>query len=83
MRPSPKNGLALQEKKLAPATYAKAVWTLETLVCPYIGSRPIAKLGAANWRLKKWDPVTRDSLKPPVMSTAWGRKSTDFGLRTD
>src|ERR1700683_1732127 len=38
--------LALQENKLAPATYAKAVWTLETLVYPYIGSRPIAKLGA-------------------------------------
>jgi integrase len=40
--------LALQEKKLAPATYAKAVWTLETLVYPYIGSRPIAKLGAVD-----------------------------------
>jgi integrase len=40
--------LALQEKKLAPATYAKAVWTLETLVYPYIGSRPIAKLSAAD-----------------------------------
>ena len=38
--------LALQEKKLAPSTYAKAVWTFETLVFPYIGSRPIAKLGA-------------------------------------
>jgi integrase len=37
--------LALQEKKLAPATYAKAVWTLETLVFPYIGSRPVARLG--------------------------------------
>jgi integrase len=41
-----KEWLALREKKLAPATYAKAQWTLETLVCPYIGSRPIAKLGA-------------------------------------
>jgi integrase len=40
--------LALQEKTLAPATYAKAVWTLETLVYPYIGSRPIAKLGAVD-----------------------------------
>jgi len=38
--------LALQEKKLAPATFAKAGWTYETLVFPYIGSRPIAKLGA-------------------------------------
>ncbi len=37
--------LALQEKKLAAATFAKAVWTFETLVFPYIGSRPIAKLG--------------------------------------
>jgi integrase len=40
--------LSLQEKKLAPATYAKAVWTLETLVYPYIGSRPITKLTAAD-----------------------------------
>jgi integrase len=40
--------LALQKGKLAPATYAKAVWTLETLVFPYIGSRPIAKLGATD-----------------------------------
>jgi integrase len=38
--------LALQEKKLAPATFAKAIWTFETLAFPYIGSRPIAKLGA-------------------------------------
>ena len=38
--------LALQEKKLAPATFAKAGWTFETLIFPYIGSRPIAKLGA-------------------------------------
>jgi integrase len=40
--------LALQQKKLAPATFAKAVWTLETLVFPYIGSRPIAKLGPSD-----------------------------------
>jgi hypothetical protein len=40
--------LTLQEGKLAPATYAKAVWTLETLVFPYIGSRPVAKLGATD-----------------------------------
>ena len=40
--------LSLQEKKLAPATYAKAAWTLETLVYPYIGSRPIAQLGATD-----------------------------------
>ncbi len=40
--------LALQEKKLAPATYAKAVWTLEALVFPYIGSRPIARLGPSD-----------------------------------
>src|SRR5258708_39718496 len=32
--------LALQEKTLAPATYAKAVCTLATLRYPYIGSRP-------------------------------------------
>jgi len=40
--------LSLQENKLAPATYAKAAWTLETLVYPYIGSRPIAKLSATD-----------------------------------
>lgn len=40
--------LALQQKKLAPATFAKAVWTLETLVFPYIGSRPIARLGPSD-----------------------------------
>jgi integrase len=39
--------LGLQKAKLAPATYNKAVWTLETLVFPYIGGRPVAKLGAA------------------------------------
>ncbi len=38
--------LPLQEKKLAKSTYAKAVWTFETLVFPYIGSHPITKLGA-------------------------------------
>jgi integrase len=40
--------LSLQQNKLAPATYAKAAWTLETLVYPYIGSRPIAKLTATD-----------------------------------
>jgi integrase len=40
--------LALQQKKLAPATYDKAVWTFETLLFPYIGSRPVAKLGAVD-----------------------------------
>ena len=40
--------LPLQEKKLAKSTYAKAVWTFETLVFPYIGSRPIAKLSAVD-----------------------------------
>lgn len=40
--------LVLQEKKLAPATYAKAVWTLETLVFPYLGTRPIDKITATD-----------------------------------
>jgi integrase len=40
--------LALQQKKLAPSTFTKAIWTLETLVFPYIGSRPIAKLGPSD-----------------------------------
>jgi integrase len=40
--------LGLQEKKLAPSTYSKAVATFETLIFPYIGSRPIAKLGASD-----------------------------------
>jgi hypothetical protein len=38
--------LAMQEPKLAPATYAKAVWTLETLIFPGIGKRPITKITA-------------------------------------
>jgi hypothetical protein len=38
--------LALQESKLAPATFAKAVWTLETLIFPGLGKRPIAKISA-------------------------------------
>jgi integrase len=40
--------LATQEKKLAAATYAKAVWTLETLIFPFIGSRPISEIKAAD-----------------------------------
>lgn len=36
--------LALQEKKLAPATFAKAKWTLETLVFPWLGALPIADI---------------------------------------
>jgi integrase len=38
--------LALQEPKLAPATYARAVWTVETLIFPGLGNRPIAKITA-------------------------------------
>jgi integrase len=38
--------LALQEPKLAPATFAKATWTLETLIFPGLGKRPIAKISA-------------------------------------
>jgi len=37
--------LSLQERKLAPATYAKAVWTFAILVFPYFGARLIAKWG--------------------------------------
>jgi hypothetical protein len=33
--------LGLQQRKLAPTTYAKAVATFETKIFPYIGSRPI------------------------------------------
>ena len=40
--------LALQEPKLAAATYAKAVWTLETLIFPGVGKRPIGKITAAD-----------------------------------
>jgi integrase len=40
--------LVLQQKKLAPATYAKAEWTLKTLVFPFIGSRPIDKIKASD-----------------------------------
>jgi integrase len=40
--------LALQEKTLAAATYGKAVWTLETLIFPFIGNRPINEIKAAD-----------------------------------
>jgi Arm DNA-binding domain/Phage integrase central domain len=40
--------LTLQQERLAPATYAKAVWTLETLVFPHLGTRPIDKITAAD-----------------------------------
>lgn len=36
--------LALQHKKLAPATYAKRVWTLEKLVWPWLGQKPIGTI---------------------------------------
>jgi hypothetical protein len=48
LKQSPANGWRCKIKKLAPATFAKAVWIFETLVFPYIGSRPIAKLGAVD-----------------------------------
>lgn len=35
--------LGVQEKKLAGTTYAKAVWTLETLIFPFIGNRRITR----------------------------------------
>ena len=40
--------LGAQEKKLAGTTYAKAVWTLETLIFPFIGNRPINEIKAAD-----------------------------------
>jgi integrase len=40
--------LTLQQERLAPATYAKAVWTLETLVFPHLGTRPIDRITAAD-----------------------------------
>ncbi|MDP9011725.1 MAG: tyrosine-type recombinase/integrase [Pseudomonadota bacterium] len=40
--------LQIQKERLAPATYAKAMWTLETLVFPYLGTRPIDKIGASD-----------------------------------
>ena len=38
--------LAMQEKKLAPTTFAKAKWTLETLAFPWLGALPIATITA-------------------------------------
>jgi integrase len=40
--------LTIQEKKLAATTYTKAVWTLETLIFPFIGNRPINEIKAAD-----------------------------------
>jgi hypothetical protein len=41
-----RESLALQEPKLVPATFAKATWTLETLIFPGLGKRPFAKITA-------------------------------------
>lgn len=38
--------LAKQKAKMAPATYEKARWTLEDLVGPWLGARPIADIDA-------------------------------------
>ncbi len=38
--------LAKQKAKMAPATYSKAQWTLEKLVGPWLGARPIAEIEA-------------------------------------
>ena len=38
--------LAMQEKKLATATFAKAKWTFETLVFPWLGALPISNITA-------------------------------------
>ncbi len=43
-----REGLAMQKKKLAGATYTKAVWTLETLVFPLIDARPSKEIEAAD-----------------------------------
>jgi integrase len=40
--------LTLQEDRLAPATYEKAIWTLTTLVFPYLGTHPIHKITAGD-----------------------------------
>lgn len=40
--------LALQQRKLSPTTYAKALWIFGTLLFPSIGSQPIRKLTAAD-----------------------------------
>ncbi len=40
--------LALQKKKLAVRTYEKAAWMLETMVYPYLGSRPVDKILASD-----------------------------------
>ena len=36
--------VGLQQRKLSPATFAKAKWTLETLVYPWLGAVPIAEI---------------------------------------
>jgi integrase len=40
--------LALQMHRLADNTFAKAVWTLETLVFPHLGSQPMHKITAGD-----------------------------------
>lgn len=38
--------LSKQKKSMAPATYEKAQWTLDKLICPYIGKRPVSEIEA-------------------------------------
>jgi integrase len=44
----PANGWRCREDRLAPATYEKAVWTLTTLVFPYLGTHRIHKITAGD-----------------------------------
>ena len=36
--------LAKQKRKMAPATYEKAKWTLENLASPWLGARPVSEI---------------------------------------
>jgi len=39
--------LGKQQAKLSPATYEKAVWTFEELLFPWLGTRPVGQITAA------------------------------------
>jgi len=40
--------LEMQKKKLAPSTFAKALWTLETLAFPWLGKLPVTMIEPAH-----------------------------------
>ena len=79
--------LAMQEKKLAPATFAKAEWTLETLVFPWLGALPIATITAPDLlavlkRIEAWGAnETAHRTKKPAVGRCFAMPSRQGALQ--